>query len=70
MKAQSFREYLRDPPADSAARRAVEFGIDLTITHRNMFSLTMADRLRKLDAHVAAAHERRSLPRRIGPITP
>jgi hypothetical protein len=46
------------------------FGIDLSITYRNMFSLTMADRLRKLDAHVAAAHERRSPPRRVGSIPP
>jgi hypothetical protein len=70
MKRQSFRDYLRDPPADSAARRAMAFGIDLSITYRNMFSLTMADRLRKLDAHVAAAHERRSPPRRVGSIPP
>jgi hypothetical protein len=68
MATQTFREYLRDPPADSAARRAIDFGIDLTITHRNMFSRTMADRLRELDAHVASGRERRTPPRRIGPI--
>jgi len=68
MKSQSFQEYLRDPPVDSAARRAIEFGIDLSITYRNMFALTMADRLRELDARVAAAQKRRAPPRRIGSI--
>ena len=41
-------EYFLNPPPDSAAARAAEFGIDLTLTLENL-RLTPEERIRKLD---------------------
>ena len=40
--------YFINPPPGSAAARAVEFGIDLTLTLENL-RLTPEERIRKLD---------------------
>ena len=45
-------EYFLNPPPGSAAERAVEFGIDLTLTLENL-RLTPEERIRKLDDHIA-----------------
>ena len=44
-------EYFLNPPSGSAAARAVEFGIDLTLTLENL-RLTPEERIRKLDAFI------------------
>ena len=44
-------DYFLNPPPGSAAARAVEFGIDLTLTLENL-RLTPEDRVRKLDAFI------------------
>ena len=45
-------DYFLNPPPGSAAARAVEFGIDLTLTLENL-RLTPEDRIRKLDDRLA-----------------
>jgi len=45
-------EYFLHPPPGSAAARAVEFGIDLTLTLENL-RLSPEERIRKLDDHLA-----------------
>ena len=45
-------DYFLNPPPGSAAERAVEFGIDLTLTLENL-RLSPEDRIRKLDDHLA-----------------
>ena len=45
-------DYFLNPPPGSAAARAVEFGIDLTLTLENL-RLTPEERIRKLDDHLA-----------------
>ncbi len=45
-------DYFLNPPPGSAAERAVEFGIDLTLTLQNL-RLTPEERIRKLDDHIA-----------------
>lgn len=45
-------DYFLNPPPGSAAERAVEFGIDLTLTLENL-RLTPEERIRKLDDHIA-----------------
>jgi hypothetical protein len=45
-------DYFLNPPPGSAAARAVEFGIDLTLTLENL-RLTPEERIRQLDNHVA-----------------
>jgi hypothetical protein len=45
-------EYFLNPPPGSAAARAVEFGIDLTLTLENL-RLTPDERIRKLNDHLA-----------------
>ena len=45
-------DYFLNPPPGSAAARAVEFGIDLTLTLENL-RLTPEERIRKLDNHIA-----------------
>ncbi len=42
---QRFRDYIANPPQGSALRKAIDFGIDPTITFRNMFVLTAEERL-------------------------
>jgi len=51
MKAED-EDYFLNPPPGSAAARAVEFGIDLTLTLENL-RLTPEERIRKLDRRLA-----------------
>ena len=44
----NIEDYFLNPPPGSAAARAVEFGIDLTLTIENL-RLTPEQRVRKLD---------------------
>ena len=44
-------DYFLHPPVGSAAARAVQFGIDLTLTLGNL-RLTPEDRIRKLDSFI------------------
>ena len=44
-------DYFLNPPPGSAAARAVEFGIDLTLTLENL-RLTPEERIRKLDSFI------------------
>jgi hypothetical protein len=67
-RRSSLQDYLRNPPDGSKARQAMDFGIDLSLTFRNMFERTMADRLRLLDEHVAEAHRRPAKARLLGRI--
>jgi hypothetical protein len=46
-------DYFLNPPPGSAAARAVEFGIDLTLILENL-RLTPEERVRKLDKRLAA----------------
>jgi hypothetical protein len=46
-------DYFLNPPRGSAAARAVEFGIDLTLTLENL-RLTPEERIRKLDDRLAS----------------
>lgn len=45
-------DYFLNPPPGSAAERAVELGVDLTLTLENL-RLTPAERIQKLDDHLA-----------------
>jgi hypothetical protein len=47
----SFENYFLNPPAGSAAARAVQFGTDLTLTLGNL-RLTPEERVRKLDSFI------------------
>ena len=47
-------DYFLNPPPGSAAARAVQFGIDLTLTLENL-RLTPEERIRKLDKRLGAA---------------
>jgi len=49
---REFEDYFLNPPPGSAAARAVEFGIDLTLTLENL-RLTPEERIRKLDDRLA-----------------
>lgn len=42
------RAFLRNPPPGSKTRDAMEFGVDLTLTVRNMFVFTPAERLERM----------------------
>lgn len=42
------RKFLHDPPPGSKTRAAIEFGTDLSMTVRNMFVLSPAERLDRL----------------------
>jgi hypothetical protein len=44
-------DYFLHPPSDSAAARAAQFGIDLTLTLGNL-RLTPEERIRKLDSFI------------------
>ncbi len=63
---EATRRFLRDPPAGSRTRAAVEFGTDLSMTVRNMFELTPAERLDRLQR---SQIDLRSI-RRINPAKP
>ena len=59
-------DYFLNPPPGSAAARAVEFGIDLTLTLENL-RLTPEERIRKLDNFIAGVKKLRATARLIGP---
>ena len=59
-------DYFLNPPAGSAAARAAEFGIDLTLTLENL-RLTPEERIRKLDNFIRSVAELRQSIRIIGP---
>ncbi|MEO7970348.1 MAG: hypothetical protein ABI698_03540 [bacterium] len=50
---KGIEDYFLHPPPGSAAARAVEFGIDLTLTLENL-RLTPEERILKLEAHLAS----------------
>lgn len=58
-------KYFIDPPSGSAAARAAEFGIDLTLTLENL-RLTPEERIRKLDDFIYAIAKLKSSIRIIG----
>lgn len=58
--------YFLDPPADSAAARAAQFGIDLTLTLGNL-RLTPEERIRKLDSFIEGVAKLKTLTRLKGP---
>jgi hypothetical protein len=53
MSRDEIEDYFLNPPPGSAAARAVEFGVDLTLTLENL-RLTPEERIRKLDNRLAA----------------
>ena len=59
-------DYFLHPPADSAAERAAEFGIDLTLTLGNL-RLTAEERIRKLDSFIESAAKLKTSIRIKGP---
>jgi hypothetical protein len=59
-------DYFMNPPPGSAAARAVEFGIDLTLTLENL-RLTPEDRIRQLQSSIAGVAKLRATVRRLGP---
>jgi hypothetical protein len=52
MVTREDEDYFLNPPPGSAAARAVEFGIDLTLTLENL-RLSPEERIRKLDNRLA-----------------
>jgi hypothetical protein len=58
-------DYFLNPPPGSAAARAVEFGIDLTLTLENL-RLTPEERIRKLDNHLTGIAKLKATARLIG----
>ena len=58
-------DYFMNPPPGSAAARAVEFGIDLTLTLENL-RLTPEERISQLESFIASAAALRSA-RILGP---
>jgi hypothetical protein len=59
MLTKEQEEYLLNPPPGSAAERAKEFGIDLTLTVENL-KLTLEQRIRRLNAWREAIRELRA----------
>ena len=59
-------EYFLHPPPGSAAARAVEFGIDLTLTLENL-RLSPEERIRQLDKFIKTVGEMEASARRQGP---
>ena len=59
-------EHFLNPPPGSAAARAVEFGIDLTLTLENL-RLTPEERIRKLENFIEGVARLKASARRIGP---
>jgi hypothetical protein len=47
------RELLKNPPPDSGVAKAMARGLDLSLTVRNMFGRTPAQRLRAFDEGAA-----------------
>ena len=58
-------DYFLNPPPGSAAARAVEFGIDLTLTLQNL-RLKPEDRVRKLVDHVAGISKLKATAKLVG----
>ena len=58
--------YFLNPPLGSAAARATEFGIDLTLTLEHL-RLTPEERIRKLDSFIEGVAKLRASVRFIGP---
>jgi len=58
-------DYFLNPPPGSAAARAVEFGIDLTLTLENL-RLTPEERIRKLDNHIAGITKLKATAKLLG----
>jgi hypothetical protein len=59
-------DYFLNPPAGSAAARAAEFGIDLTLTVEHL-RLTAEERIRKLDNFIEGVAKLKASVRIIGP---
>ena len=59
-------DYFLNPPPGSAAARAAEFGIDLTLTIENL-RLTPEQRIRKLDDFIESVAKLKASIRFIGP---
>lgn len=59
-------DYFLHPPADSAAARAAQFGIDLTLTLGNL-RLTPEERIRKLDSFIEGIAKLKTSKRIKGP---
>ena len=62
----NIEDYFLNPPPGSAAERAAEFGIDLTLTLGHL-RLTPEDRLRKLDDFIEGIAKLKTSIRLIGP---
>ena len=62
MTTREDEDYFLNPPPGSAAARAVEFGIDLTLTLENL-RLTPEERIRQLDNFILAVAELQSSAR-------
>ena len=58
-------DYFLNPPRGSAAERATEFGIDLTLTLENL-RLTPEERIRKLDEFIEGIAKIKTSARVIG----
>ena len=65
MRAE-IENHLLNPPAGSAASRAAEFGIDLSLTLENL-RLTPEERIRKLDSFVEGIARLKDAARKIKP---
>jgi len=63
---KAVEDYFLNPPPGSAAARAVEFGIDLTLTLENL-RLTPEERIRKLDDFILAVTRLKASVRSLGP---
>ncbi len=63
---KAVEDYFLNPPPGSAAARAVEFGIDLTLTLENL-RLTPEERIRKLDNFILAVARLKASARSLGP---
>ena len=59
-------DHFLNPPVNSAAARAAEFGTDLTLTLENL-RLTPEERVRKLDNFIESVAKLRASVRIIGP---
>ncbi|HEY3026930.1 MAG TPA: hypothetical protein VGJ55_12345 [Pyrinomonadaceae bacterium] len=62
-------DYFLDPPPGSAAERAVELGIDLTLTLENL-RLTPEERIRQLDDHLDGIAELKANAQSSSPTSP
>jgi len=65
MRAEIENHFL-NPPAGSAAARAADFGIDLTLTLENL-RLTPEERIRKLDSFIKGIADLKDSARRVNP---